>query len=285
KGKAKIVEEPMKLKKKDQERIDKEVAAKLQAEFDKEARIAREEAERLEQANIALINSWDNVQAMIKADQLLAERLQSREQEELTKEEKARLFMQLLKKKRKHFAAKRAKEKRNRPPTQDQQRNLYTTYLNNMEWYTLKQLKGFKFEVIKDMFNKAFKRVNTFIDYKTELVEEHSKKAEAEIAQESNEKVEAEVDDDQEEAKMKKHMEIVLDEEVVINAIPLATKPLSFSAMLRSFDKEDLETLWKFVRARFKSTQPVEDLDLILCWDLKTMFEPETTEYAHLHAG
>ncbi|GKG08525.1 hypothetical protein Tco_0334357, partial [Tanacetum coccineum] len=35
----------------------------------------------------------------------------------------------------------------------------------------------FKFEVINDMFDKAFKRVNTFVDYKTELVEEHSKKA------------------------------------------------------------------------------------------------------------
>ncbi|GJU76987.1 hypothetical protein Tco_1274057 [Tanacetum coccineum] len=42
--------------------------------------------------------------------------------------------------------------------------------------------------------------------------------------------------------------------------------------------KEDLETLWKLVRARFKSTKPVEDLDLMLCSDLKTMFEPETAD-------
>ncbi|GKD21423.1 hypothetical protein Tco_1223126 [Tanacetum coccineum] len=46
-----------------------------------------------------------------------------------------------------------------------------------MEGYTLKQLKGFKFEVIKDMFDKAFKRVNTFVDYKTELVEGSEKRA------------------------------------------------------------------------------------------------------------
>ncbi|GKB84029.1 putative ribonuclease H-like domain-containing protein [Tanacetum coccineum] len=43
--------------------------------------------------------------------QKLAERLQAQEQEELSIEEKATLFQQLLKKRRKHFAAKRAEEK------------------------------------------------------------------------------------------------------------------------------------------------------------------------------
>nr|GEZ64279.1 hypothetical protein [Tanacetum cinerariifolium] len=41
----------------------------------------------------------------------LAERLQAQEQEELSDAEKATLFQQLLEKRRKHFAAKRAKEK------------------------------------------------------------------------------------------------------------------------------------------------------------------------------
>ncbi|GJV14936.1 hypothetical protein Tco_1360259 [Tanacetum coccineum] len=31
--------------------------------------------------------------------------------------------------------------------------------------------EGFKFEVIKDMFDKAFKRVDTFVYYKIKLVE------------------------------------------------------------------------------------------------------------------
>ncbi|GJT66214.1 hypothetical protein Tco_1017694 [Tanacetum coccineum] len=43
--------------------------------------------------------------------------------------------------------------------------------------------------------------------------------------QKLDENVEAKVDDDQEEAEMKKNMEIVPDEEVAIDAIPLATKP------------------------------------------------------------
>ncbi|GKB03102.1 hypothetical protein Tco_0831191 [Tanacetum coccineum] len=76
-----------------------------------------------EEANIELIESWENTQAMMEADRLLAERLQSKEREQLTDEEKGKLFMELMEKRRKHFAALRAQEKRNRPPTKAQKRN------------------------------------------------------------------------------------------------------------------------------------------------------------------
>ncbi|GJY05990.1 hypothetical protein Tco_0371930, partial [Tanacetum coccineum] len=84
--------------------------------------------------------------------------------------------------------------------------------------------------------------------------------------------------DDQEEAEMKRHIEIVKDDEVAIDVIPLATKPpvivehqidkngrmryfkliradgsskrySSMIKMLQGIDKEDLETLWKLVKA------------------------------------
>ncbi|GKE10575.1 hypothetical protein Tco_1414126, partial [Tanacetum coccineum] len=64
-----------------------------------------------EEANIALIASWENTEAMMKVDRLLAERLQTREQEELTDEEKAKLFMKFMKKRRKNFAALRHKKR------------------------------------------------------------------------------------------------------------------------------------------------------------------------------
>ncbi|GJY84402.1 putative ribonuclease H-like domain-containing protein [Tanacetum coccineum] len=68
--------------------------------------------------------------------------LQAQEQEELSVEEKATLFQQLLEKRRNDFAAKRAKEKRNKPPTKAQQRKIMCTYLKNMEGYKLKDLKS-----------------------------------------------------------------------------------------------------------------------------------------------
>ncbi|GJS48283.1 putative ribonuclease H-like domain-containing protein [Tanacetum coccineum] len=154
KGEAKMIEPEKPLKMKEQIRLDEELAFKLQAEEEEEeqARLAIEKAEKVEEANI----SWDNVQAMIKVDRLLAERLQAREQEELTDEEKARLFVELLEKRKKHFTALRAQEKRNKPPTKAQK--------------------------------KTMTRVNMFVDKDTELVKEISKKAEAEMAQESSSK-------------------------------------------------------------------------------------------------
>ncbi|GJS93206.1 hypothetical protein Tco_0800174 [Tanacetum coccineum] len=42
--------------------------------------------------------------------------------------------------------------------------------------------------------------------------------------------------------------------------------------------QEDLEDLYKLVKAKFESTKPVEDLDLLLWGDLKTMFEPHVED-------
>nr|GEW25929.1 reverse transcriptase domain-containing protein [Tanacetum cinerariifolium] len=162
-----------------------------------------------EEANIALIESYDDVQAKTNADYQLAERLQAEEQQELNDEEKATLFMKLLKKRRKFFAAKKAEEKRTKPPTQAQQRKII-----------------------------AFKRVNTSVDFKTELVEESSKKAKAEVMEGSSKRAGTELeqesskkqklDDDKEIAKLKQLVKIIPNEEgVEIDVIPLAVKPLS----------------------------------------------------------
>ncbi|GKC31450.1 hypothetical protein Tco_1038744 [Tanacetum coccineum] len=64
-----------------------------------------------EEANIALIDSWENTQAMMEADRLLAERLQSKEREELTDEEKGKLFMELIEKEENILKAKKRRYK------------------------------------------------------------------------------------------------------------------------------------------------------------------------------
>ncbi|GJZ00836.1 hypothetical protein Tco_0518265 [Tanacetum coccineum] len=127
-----------------------------------------------------------------------------------------------------------------------------------------------------------------------------------ELEQESIKK--QKVDEDKETVELKSLMEVIPDEEeVAVDAIPLATKPpsivdwkihkegkksyyqiiradgsskmyLVFSHMLKSFDREDLETLYKLVKAKYGSTRPVEDLDLVLYGDLKTMFDPHVED-------
>nr|GFC06954.1 hypothetical protein [Tanacetum cinerariifolium] len=70
--------------------------------------LAREKAEKVKEANIALIETWNDIHAKINADHQLAERMQAQEQKELSIAEKPILFQQLLEKRRKQFTAKKA---------------------------------------------------------------------------------------------------------------------------------------------------------------------------------
>nr|GEU98780.1 ribonuclease H-like domain-containing protein [Tanacetum cinerariifolium] len=142
----------------------------------------------------------------------------------------------------------------------------------------LTDLKNKSFDSIQKMFDRAFKRVNTFVDYRTELVKESSKKAK-----------EKKIDDDKDTAELQQLVKIIPDEEgVAIDAIPLDVKTpsivdwkiqkegkksyykiirvdrslkiyLIFSHMLKDFDREDVETLWKLVKAKYGSTRPEGD--------------------------
>nr|GEU53662.1 hypothetical protein [Tanacetum cinerariifolium] len=236
----------------------------------------KERAQKEQEANIELIETLDDIQAKIDVDHQLAERLQAQEQKELSDAEKATLFVQLLDKRKKYFAAKRAEEKRNKPPTQSQKRKIMYTYLKNIKGYKLKQLKMKEFDEIQEMFDKAFRRQN--------------------------------VDDDKEKAELKQLMKTIPDEEeLAINVIPLAVKSsrivdrkihkegkksyyqivradgksqmyMFFSQMLKSFDREDLEDLYKLVKARYESTRPVDNMDYLLWSDIKLMFEPHVQD-------
>ncbi|GKC24655.1 hypothetical protein Tco_1026805 [Tanacetum coccineum] len=122
-----------------------------------------------------------------------------------------------------------------------------------------KDLKSKDFNSIKELFDKAFKRVNMFVDFRTDLVEDSSKRAGTELEQEVTKKQKvddvqetAEVDDDQEAAKIKELMEIVPDEEeVAIDAIPLAIK--SPSIVDWKIHTEGNKSYYQIIRADGKS--------------------------------
>ncbi|GKD58703.1 hypothetical protein Tco_1296212 [Tanacetum coccineum] len=145
----------------------------------------------------------------MKADRLLAERLQTREREELTDEEKVKVFMELMEKRRKHFAAIRAQEKRNRPPTKAQKRKAQESNEKKVEG-SEEKAKGSR----KKMLGR--KRATK------EDQQESSNRQRMEDNKETDEHEEIEEDD---EAELKKHLVIVKDDEIAIDAIPLATKP------------------------------------------------------------
>ncbi|GKD97971.1 hypothetical protein Tco_1381868 [Tanacetum coccineum] len=184
-----------------------------------------------------------------------------------------------------------------------------------MAGYKSNQLKNKSFDDIQKLFDKAMKRVNTFVDMDTELVEGSLKRAGDELEQESTEK--QKMDDDKETAELQSLVIVIPDEEeVAVDAIPLATKPpiivdykihkeektsyyqitradgsskvyRVFSQLLKSFDKEDLETLWRLDKAKHGNTRPHEGYERVLWGDLKVMFEPhvEDTVWRNLRAG
>ncbi|GJS91024.1 putative ribonuclease H-like domain-containing protein [Tanacetum coccineum] len=271
KGKGKMVEPEKPLKKKDQILVDEEIAQRLQeelqAELEEEERLARQKEE---EDNLIL---WYNTQAMMEADYELAQRLQAKEHGELTIEERSKLFIELMDKRKKHFAKLRAEEIRIKPPTKAQMRNQMCTYLNNMANYKHKVM-----ERSKSQAEVSKKRT------REELESDNSKK------QKIDENVEAEVDDEEE---MKRLMEIVPDDEVAIDDIPLATKsPIivdwkiikegkigyfqiiradgssrRYSLMIRmlqNIDREELETLWKLVKAKHGNTRPETAYERVL---------------------
>ncbi|GJW81647.1 hypothetical protein Tco_0145622 [Tanacetum coccineum] len=227
---------------------------------------------------------------MVEADQLLTERMLAREQEELSDEQKASMFMQLLEKRRKLFAAKRAEAKRNKSPTQAQQRKLY---------------------FIKNMFDKAFKRVNTFVDMNIELEkakEKNEDSSEKKVAGRRKKSIPRKraAGRNNDGKELKKCFELVIDDEELICPVPLATKPAPivdflintkrklgyyeifkadgskkvyhvFSQLLCDFDREDLVNLWSLVKAKHRDNKLEDGFERVFWGIFKVMFEPDQT--------
>ncbi|GJS19428.1 hypothetical protein Tco_0448060 [Tanacetum coccineum] len=197
-----------------------------------------------------------------------------------------------------------------------------STYLKNIGGYKHNQLTSKSYKEIQKLFDNEMRRVNTFIPMNSEVVKskketkesskgtkdelesDKSKKAESskERAKGSRKKIlKVDVDD---EVELKKHLVIVKDYDIAIDAIPLAIKPpviveykllkegimahyqliradgsskrySSMIRMLQDIDREDLETLWKLVKTKHGDTRPEDEHERVLWGDLKVMFEPD----------
>ncbi|GJS78765.1 hypothetical protein Tco_0728646 [Tanacetum coccineum] len=322
-----MIEPEVPLKRKDQVALDEDLAINLQAQL--EAKLIEEE--RL---------------ARKKEEEATTE-----ERGEISIEERSRLFIELINKRKKHFAMLRAEEKRRKPLTKAQKRNQMSTYLKNMGGYKHNQLKSKSYEEIQKLFDNEMRRVNTYIPMDSEEVKskkgteessngtedklksDKSKKAESskEKAKSSRKKIlskkragkeqqqesskrqrmedDKETDEHEEveevdEAELKKYLVIVKDDDIAIDAIPLATKPpviveykllregimahyqliraygsskrySSMIRMLQGIDREDLQTLWKLVKTKHGDTRPKNNHERVLWGDLKVMFEPD----------
>ncbi|GJZ12502.1 hypothetical protein Tco_0547732 [Tanacetum coccineum] len=273
--------------------------------------------EFLQRIDISTFNAeeWDNIQAQIEADEELAHRLQAQERERYSEADKARLLVELINERKRKFAQQRAKQRRNKPMTQAQQRTYMCNYIKNMGSHTLQQLKKLSFNEVKELFETTMKRVNTFtpmesddivpkvvagsskIDAKQELNQESLKRQkigeDSEPAEESKDELSQE--------QLQQLMIIVLEEGMNVEALQTKYPIIDcevytedsrkywkiirvcnhtevyqiFEDMLKNFDRDDLVKLWSIVYERFNLTEPTEDKERELWVELKRLFEPD----------
>nr|GEV14014.1 hypothetical protein [Tanacetum cinerariifolium] len=219
----------------------------------------------------------------------LAKQIQAQEREQLSIEERSKIFAELIESRRKYFAAKRAKEIRNKPPTKAQQKSLMCTYMRNMKENVEESLK-------KTQAEGSSKRAGQELEQKST---KKQKLAEQELAKVA--------DDDT--AELTRCLEIVHsdNDDAAIEATPLSSKSptivdykiyrerkksyfkiiradgnlqnyLTFGTMFKNFNREDLEVLRSIVKEKFKKTKPVDDMENLLFQTLKTMFKPHVED-------
>ncbi|GKF69118.1 hypothetical protein Tco_0202175 [Tanacetum coccineum] len=133
------------------------------------------------------------------------------------------MFVELMDKRKKHFARLRTEEKRIKPLTKAQKGNQMYTYLKNLVGFTHNQLKNKSFDEVQKAFDKTMSWIDSFVPVDSEVVkgskdraedsktklEGSSKRAGEDLHQESTKK--QKMDDDKEKDKLKQCFEIVPD--------------------------------------------------------------------------
>ncbi|GJX50908.1 putative reverse transcriptase domain-containing protein [Tanacetum coccineum] len=128
--------------------------------------------------------------------------------------------------------------------------------------HTLKQLKSYSFDEIKNLFETTMRRVHTFVPMESEservipkLVAGSSKRdAEEELVQE------------------------IPKQGMNVEALQTKYPIIDWEIYIEGARKEDLVKLWSLVKDKFTSTKPTEDKEREIWVELKRLFEPDTDD-------
>nr|GEU98609.1 hypothetical protein [Tanacetum cinerariifolium] len=167
---------------------------------------------------------------------------------------------------------------------------------------TMDFFKGMTYTEIRPIFGNHFNSIVAFLEKGEKEIEEEESKESKRKRESSEQKAAKKQRIDEEVEELKTHLQIVPNDEddVYTEATPLALKVpvvdyqihtehnkpyykiiradethqlfLSFISLLRNFDREDLEMLWKIVQERFESSEPKNFSDDFLLNALETMF-------------
>ncbi|GJW23117.1 hypothetical protein Tco_0033739 [Tanacetum coccineum] len=300
KGKGKMVEPEPTSKNpiKAQIHRDAEIAQRLfkeeQAQFKREQMIATERAAEQEAKDVALIAEFEDVQARMDADALLAARLQEKEREQFSIDKQARFLVETIAERKRFFAAQRAEQIINKPPTKTQLRNKMITYLKNMGRFTYNQLKNKSFEEIQKLYEKEQKWIKDFIPMdskergkkaasskkipRADADEESVKRQKIREALGSGEEQSTEKENELLEEELQKLLVVVPVEEVYVEALQVKYPIIDWEVYSEDTKRDDLVKLWDLVKKRFSTTEPTDDKEKELWVELKRKFEPDNDD-------
>nr|GEW21111.1 hypothetical protein [Tanacetum cinerariifolium] len=190
--------------------------------------------------------------------------------------------------------------------TESEARKNMMIYLKNTAGYKMDFFKGMTYAQICPIFQARFDENMRFLFKSSEEMEEEDQDIIKSINETPAQKAakRRKLSEEAQEAKdLRKRLEVVEDEDddVFIEATPHASKVpivdyqivlidnkprfkiikadethqfyISFTILLKNFDKEDLENLWRIVKDRFSTLKPTNFLDEYLLLTLKIMFE------------
>nr|GEV68597.1 retrovirus-related Pol polyprotein from transposon TNT 1-94 [Tanacetum cinerariifolium] len=265
KGKGILIEAPKPMKKKNQIELDAEYARKLHEELDKD------------DADFNKDVDWDAATEHVN--------------------QKSSINPQYI---------KRYQGMKKRPQTDSEARKNIMLYLKNTDGYKMDFFKGMSYADICPIFQARFDENMRFLFKSREEMEEEDEEIIKSINKTPAQKAakRRKLNEEAQEAKaLKKQLEIVHDEDddvfteatligrkvPVVNyeIVMINNKPwykiiraddthqlyTSFITLLKNFDREDLEDLWRIVKDRFSTSKPTNFFDDYLLSTLKTMFE------------
>ncbi|GJS28139.1 putative ribonuclease H-like domain-containing protein [Tanacetum coccineum] len=225
-------------KRKDQIALDEQIArdiqAKLDAELLEEQKLARKQEE---EANIALIESWENTQAMMEADRLPGCETPSKEREEIDRHIGGYTYKQL-----------KGKSFDEIQKLFDKERKRVNTFvaMGSEVQESKEQKEEGREEIAKGSRKKLLGR---------KRVEKEQQKGSS-----KKQKVEEEKESDEVDELRRAEMKVLRDIFNERNAY-------------KGIDKEDLEALWRIVKEKYDDTRPDNEFERVLLVDLKVMFE------------
>nr|GEU38924.1 putative ribonuclease H-like domain-containing protein [Tanacetum cinerariifolium] len=185
-----------------------------------------------------------------------------------------------------------------KPVSIAQARKNMIVYLKNMAGYKMEHFRGITYDKVRPIFEREYNKVQTLFKPDKDVEEPQKKRfIEETLLQESFKKLKAvEVSgshstqdtlthDPKEMSKedVMNMLEIVPVSEFKVEALQVTVGGItkayqSFQDMLKGFNREYLDALWRLVKEKFSKAVPTVDKEKALWVELKRLFEPDTDD-------